>query len=119
MFEAAAIDRPEDIYGLWIPLERNSLQLRWKESMRGVPIFRRSVRTKDGIDTSPYKALTYDTFRKYLANLGRAAGFRLPLTLYCLRRGAANAVNGTLVSRPTLLAIFTNNYRTTRRRKRL
>lgn len=94
-FEASDVQGPENIYGVEVPAYRESLQLKWKKSMLDIPVFRRSIRTKDGIMTSPIRAMGYDTFAKYLKTLGKAAGFRQPLTAYCLRRGAANAVNGT------------------------
>lgn len=65
-FEAPSIRCAEDVYRLKVPDSRNSIHVRWKKSMGDVPIFRRSVRTKDGIATSPVKALNYSAFTSYL-----------------------------------------------------
>jgi Protein of unknown function (DUF3435) len=60
-------------------------------------VFRRSIPTKDGVRTSPEKALTYDTYHDYLKRLGRSAGFMEILTTYCIRRGTGNAIDGAFL----------------------
>lgn len=92
-FQAQGIHSAEDIFQIEVPSYRNSLQLRWKAEMLSVPIFRRAVRTAQGIRISPDRALPYDTFNQYLQRLGRNAGFEGALTPYCIRRGTANAVD--------------------------
>ncbi|KAL9049391.1 MAG: hypothetical protein Q9162_007245 [Coniocarpon cinnabarinum] len=90
----AGIRSVEDIYRLRVTGGRNSLELRWKESMLDVPVFRRLVSSKEGITTSSTRALTYNVFNKSLRDLGQRAGLRWPLTPYCLRRAAGNALDG-------------------------
>ena len=81
-FEAPNLKSPEHIFQLKVEHPRESLQLRWKDSMLETPIFRRAVRTPSGIRTSINKALTYDSFYTYLKRLGRSTGFPQILTSY-------------------------------------
>ncbi|KAI9777504.1 MAG: hypothetical protein M1816_004709, partial [Peltula sp. TS41687] len=87
------IFKPEDVYNLRVPAHLNSIQIKWKPGMQDKPIFRRALRTADGIRISLDKALAYDTGNKNLKRLGRSAGFNDNVTLYCLRRGVANVVD--------------------------
>ncbi|KAI9785817.1 MAG: hypothetical protein M1816_008209 [Peltula sp. TS41687] len=93
-FDSEKISKPEDIYNLQVPTNLNSIQIKWKPDMQDKPIFRRATRTADGIRISLDKALAYDTCNKNLKRLGRSAGFSDNVTLYCLRRGVANVVDG-------------------------
>ncbi|TPX19903.1 hypothetical protein DIZ76_017697 [Coccidioides immitis] len=92
-FEAQGINSSNDIFQIAVPPYRNSLQLRWKPDILDVPVFRRTIRTAQGIRVSPDRALPYDVFNQYLQRLGRNAGLEDPLTPYCIRRGTANAVD--------------------------
>ncbi|OJD26944.1 hypothetical protein ACJ73_01667 [Blastomyces percursus] len=92
-FEAQGINSVEDVFRIRVQAPRNSLQLKWKQSMLNVPIFRRAMHTTEGVRISPDRALPYDTFNQYLQRLGRNAGFEYKLTPYCIRRGTANAVD--------------------------
>ncbi|OJD13734.1 hypothetical protein ACJ73_09169 [Blastomyces percursus] len=69
------------------------LQLRWKPDILDVLVFRRTIRTAQGICVSPDRELPYDVFNQYLQRLGRNAGLEDPLTPYCIRRGIANVVD--------------------------
>ncbi|OJD23960.1 hypothetical protein ACJ73_04688 [Blastomyces percursus] len=46
-FEAHGINSVEDVFRIRVQASRNSLQLRWKQSMLNVPIFRRAVHTTE------------------------------------------------------------------------
>ena len=91
-FKATSLKSPKDItHLLSVPLQAQSLQIEWKDSMLNVPIFR-SIAKSHGID--PIKALPYERLLCQLKSLGVAAGFKYPVTPYCFRRGAGNAIEG-------------------------
>jgi Protein of unknown function (DUF3435) len=69
---------------------RRSLQLRFKESMQNVPIFRKAVQSVGGFQMSPTKALPYRNFFCYLQRLGMATRMMQLLQPYQLRRGTSN-----------------------------
>jgi len=60
--------------------------------MKDKPIFRRAKGWYEMIHS--YKAQIYKSYNTQLRSLGETAGFREPLTAYCIRRGAATAVDG-------------------------
>lgn len=62
--------------------------------MLDVPIFRRAIATKEGVKTSPDRALTYNVYQAWVKRLGEALGYLQTLTTYCLRRALGNAING-------------------------
>jgi hypothetical protein len=68
----------------------------WKEEMLDIPIFRRPIATKQGVQTSPDKPLTYHKYHPWVKRLGEALGYLQTLTTYCLRRALGNAINGTV-----------------------
>lgn len=108
-FEAQGINSPEDIFRIAVPPYRNSLQLRWKPEMLDIPVFRRTIRTVQGMRISPDRALSYDVFNQYLQRLGRNAGLEDPLTPYCIRRGTANAVDGKLLLETPYVQVLNSN----------
>ncbi|KAK5404406.1 hypothetical protein LTR67_002234 [Exophiala xenobiotica] len=61
--------------------------------MLDVPIFWRAIATKDGVKTSPDKALTYNVYYTWVRRLGESQGYLQALTTYCLRRALGNAIN--------------------------
>ncbi|KAF8466893.1 hypothetical protein BDZ91DRAFT_724321 [Kalaharituber pfeilii] len=82
---------PTKLLGLKIVKEaRTSLHVEWKESMLDVPIFRKMQTNRV---LSPKRALDYNTAQEHVKHLGEAFGFRGPITFYCSRRGAANAID--------------------------
>ena len=48
----------------------------------------------DGWVKSKTEPMTYSKFAFYLNYIGRDAGFEDKLTIYCFRRGCANAIDG-------------------------
>ena len=92
-FESEWINCPEDLSTFQIPSHLQSLPLRWKDSKLETPIFRRAVFEGGRIITSPTKALQYGTIANHNLRLGKSMGYPDPFRLYCLRRGAANAIN--------------------------
>ncbi|EED12757.1 conserved hypothetical protein [Talaromyces stipitatus ATCC 10500] len=66
----------------------------WKQKMLDIPVFRRAIKTKDGVETSKDAPLPYNQYHGWLVLLGVALGFIYTLTTYCLRRALGNAING-------------------------
>jgi hypothetical protein len=66
--------------------------------MLDIPIFRRAIATKQGVRTSPDKALAYKVYNSWVKRLGEALGYLQTLTTYCLRRALGNAINGMVSS---------------------
>lgn len=95
-FASPHISNLDDIYQIRIENFKESIELSWKKEMMKVPVFRRPVRRLNGMDISSNMAEQYDHFRTDLLRLGKNAGFMPPLTSYCLRRGAADVVDGWL-----------------------
>ncbi|KAI9770756.1 MAG: hypothetical protein M1840_003006 [Geoglossum simile] len=87
------INCPEDLQTFQVPSHLQSLPLQWKESMLEIPVFRRAVSEGGQVITSPTKALQYATIANQNLRLGKSTGFKDPFRFYCLRRGAANAIN--------------------------
>ena len=96
VFEAESLRSAEQIFGFVIDGPVESIQLRWKPEKLKQPIFRQAVRTGDGFSILFYKTLTYPTFNYYIQRLGCATGFEEKLSLYCIRRGTGNAVDGKI-----------------------
>lgn len=80
-FEAPDLTTPERLYGLKVEPGLKQRRVIWKESGFELPIFR----DQEG------KPLRY---AEQLRNLGKATNFKEVLTTYCLRRGAANSIDG-------------------------
>ncbi|KAI9763720.1 MAG: hypothetical protein M1839_006318 [Geoglossum umbratile] len=92
-FASEWINCPEDLQTFQVPSHLQSLPLQWKESMLEIPVFRRAVSEGGQVITSPTKALQYATIANQNLRLGKSTGFKDPFRFYCLRRGAANAIN--------------------------
>lgn len=91
-FKSTSLKTAKEILSLQIPERKRSLELQWKESMKGVLIFRQP---EHGIGSSKTWPLRACTSSKYLQRLGLATGFKENLTHYYIRRGTGNAVDGT------------------------
>ena len=91
------IESVEQIFGVRVRAPRRSVELKFKKSMLGVPIFRQAVSSINRVRTSPTKALRYFTFLYYLQRLGMATGFMQILAPYDIRRGTGNELDGTQV----------------------
>ncbi|KAJ9601862.1 hypothetical protein H2200_013635 [Cladophialophora chaetospira] len=79
------------------------LSIPWKREMLTIPIFRRSLRGKDGVVMSLDKCLTYNVYHASVVRLGEALGYAEILKTYCLRRAQGNGLNGRrLLPRPFL-----------------
>ncbi|KAI5780244.1 hypothetical protein DFH27DRAFT_643120 [Peziza echinospora] len=74
-----------------IPPQRESYHLEWLDTMMDKPIFRRAKGRYEAIH--PHYAQTYQSYNNQLKALGEAAGFKGVLTAYCIRRGAATAID--------------------------
>jgi|SRR5271170_4119312 len=83
-----------DVFRTRLKAPCRSLQLRFKDSMLSVPIFRQAVPSANGVQTSPTKVLRYYTYLFYLQRLGQLTGFMQILTSYDIRRGTGNELDG-------------------------
>jgi Protein of unknown function (DUF3435) len=92
-FASEWINCPEDLQTFRVPSHLQSLPLHWKESMLEIPVFRCAVSKGGQVITSPTKALQYATIANQNLRLGKSTGFKDPFRFYCLRKGAANAIN--------------------------
>ncbi|KAI9763324.1 MAG: hypothetical protein M1840_000589 [Geoglossum simile] len=93
-FAAPGLTSPEQLFALKVLPGLHEQRLPWKESILNVPVFRRSIRSEDGIRVSPNQALPYFDFHYSLKQLGRATGFLQTITTYCIRRATGNAIDG-------------------------
>jgi hypothetical protein len=71
-----------------------AMKVHWKPEWLKRPVFRRSVRIRNGWVKSKTEPMTYPKYAFYLNRIGRDAGFEDRLTSYCFRRGCANAIDG-------------------------
>ncbi|TGZ80595.1 hypothetical protein EX30DRAFT_307582 [Ascodesmis nigricans] len=85
----------DNVFNLGVPRDRrNSIQFEWKPSHLDIPVLRRTEATASGVGISPTMILPYSTLNDQFQQLEMLAGFRKALTMYTIRRGAGNAVNG-------------------------
>jgi hypothetical protein len=68
----------------------------WKEEMLDIPIFRRFIATKQGVQTSPDEPFIYYKYHPWVKRLGEALSYFQTLTTYCLRKALGNAINSTI-----------------------
>lgn len=85
LFSPGPLFKPKVIAGL------NEHPLPCKESIRNIQLFRRSARTREGVQISRDQALPYSTYYPSLTRLGFATEIT---TTYCLRRATVYAVDG-------------------------
>jgi hypothetical protein len=96
----SCVKSAEDVFRLRVKAPRNSYQLKWKEKVQKIPIFRQAVFTASGVQTSDPsepKALRYHTYLYYLQRIGLLTGFPQLLCPYDTRRGAGEAVDGMYI----------------------
>ncbi|KAJ9609280.1 hypothetical protein H2204_015587 [Knufia peltigerae] len=84
---------PDILFRLRARREKGCQPIPWSKEMLDVPIFRRAIATKEGVETSPDRALTYNVYQAWVKRLGEALGYLQTLTTYCLRRALGNAIN--------------------------
>ena len=94
-FAAPALCGPEQLFRLRVLPGLNQQELPIKESMSGVPLFRRLETTVYGLHVSPTAAATDNWLRGTLATLGVAIGFELTVRPYCFRRGNGEALDNS------------------------
>jgi hypothetical protein len=84
---------PEQLFAL---KARNgwSQPIPWKKDKLDVPIFRRAIKTNQGVYTSKEHSLPYQQYHGWVVRLGEALDFVDALTTYCLRQNLGNAING-------------------------
>jgi hypothetical protein len=87
----------KDIYSLRVPPERHALEIEWKPGRLEQPIFRQAERHGMSIVTSDTEPYPYHTYLYWLQHNGFDCGFLQILTSYCIRRGVAESVKGTLL----------------------
>lgn len=113
----AEFSRPEQIYDLVIPPEKDRLNIRWKKIWQDRPITRDIERTPEGIQISDTEPFDYGQYRNAFRNLGWECGLREYPELYHLRRpggklitgkhaaSSCNGLNGTLTQKRILEAL--------------
>ncbi|KAJ5649238.1 uncharacterized protein N7484_002961 [Penicillium longicatenatum] len=84
---------PELIWRLRDPKHQSSLPLRWKPEVPNTPLLRRFERTPYGYELHGSLAMTYESSRQALKELGRDARFEDDIGHYNFRRWTANEVN--------------------------
>lgn len=111
-FDAPSLKSVEQIFQSQSPTAPTQSTSEVEDCMLKTPIFRQPLHTANGVQTSPDKALRYNTFNYYLQRLGRSTGFMEILTSYCIRRGTGNAVDGafpstykTYLNKPVLMFV--------------
>jgi hypothetical protein len=82
-FAAPGLAGPEQLFRLRVPPGLNQQQIPIKDSMSGLPTFRRLESTVHGLKVSPTATATDNWLRGQLANLGEVTGFELPVGPYC------------------------------------
>ncbi|KAG8415724.1 hypothetical protein J3459_011848 [Metarhizium acridum] len=75
-------------------IRRSATKVHWKPSKLKIPVFRKSVRTAGGWIKSATEPMKYSTYAFYLNRIGSELGSKGKWTLYCFRRGHANALLG-------------------------
>lgn len=78
-------------------LEQRELPI--KDSMTGVPLFRRREGTVHGLGVSAVAAATDNWLHGRLAMLGAVTGFELPIGPYCFCRGDGEALDSSSLNR--------------------
>ena len=84
----------ERLFAMGVRPGLNSEPIPFRPELKNVPLFRTSIQTRHGIETSPDTALAYAKYNEWLKRLGAETGFTQVLTAYCLRRASGNAING-------------------------
>jgi hypothetical protein len=95
-FAAPDLVSPEILFRLKARGESGCQQIPFKRDILDTPVFRRAVKTKQGVQTSPTAGLIDSIYQSWVKRLGEALGYVQTLTTYCLRRALGNAVNGML-----------------------
>ncbi|KAJ5289237.1 hypothetical protein N7478_002267 [Penicillium angulare] len=89
---------PELIWRLRVPKHQSSLLLRWKPEVLNIPLLRRFERTPYGYELHGSLAMTYESSRQALKELGRDARFEDDIGHYNFRCWTANDVNPNFTS---------------------
>ena len=97
-FAASGLTGPEQLFRLRVPAGLNQQELPIKDSMIGVPLFRRLENTVHGLQVSPVAAATDNWLRGRMETLGAVTGFELPVGPYCFRRGNGEALDSSSTS---------------------
>jgi hypothetical protein len=94
------VSNVRDFFRLKVPVDdnvqRQTLDIKFKDSVLDMPIFREISATSTGFTISDTEAWSYGSVRTLVKELGRSAGFKQDITPYDMRRGAANRIEGTI-----------------------
>jgi hypothetical protein len=94
------VSNVRDFFRLKVPVDdnvqRQTLEIKFKDSVLDMPIFREISATSTGFTISDTEAWSYGSVRTLTKELGRSAGFKQDITPYDMRRGAANKIEGTI-----------------------
>jgi hypothetical protein len=84
------IDSPEKFWQLQIPEGEEALILRWKDSVKGLPILRNATLEK-GVSEEP---LPKATFERIVRSVMRISGYFGFVTVHAIRRYVGKKLNG-------------------------
>ncbi|OQV11319.1 hypothetical protein CLAIMM_15173 [Cladophialophora immunda] len=84
---------PQQLFRLKVRPGQGRQPIPWKREMLAIPVFRRTLRCREGFVLSPDKPLTYGVYHPSVVRLGEALGFVEILKTYCLRKGQGNNIN--------------------------
>ena len=93
-FKESGIEKPQGLFSLEIPHFKEPLTIQCKPECLETPVFRRQVNNTI-CNSRPY---TFTDFNYCIKRLGFLSGYSQILTSYVLCRGAANAIDCTLLS---------------------
>ena len=88
---------PEYILQLRVPERLRTLSIPWKDEMLGVPLLRHIENTPYGPRVHLEKLMKYNTSNTLIKQLGRDAGYDIPIDHYTFRRWTANEANRELI----------------------
>ncbi|KAI9799085.1 MAG: hypothetical protein M1833_004279 [Piccolia ochrophora] len=89
---------PENIRTLQVPKDQGKLQIKFKDEVSEVPIFRRVEQTAFGPRISAERAMPYNTLHFAVGRLGQRGGCDFALHPYAIRRYVATTMDASGVS---------------------
>lgn len=84
-------DHPHKLNMLRVSLKANELQLRLRDELNDVPLFRQAVKTVSGYEMSRDRAINQNITGDWMKKMGRMLGFEYTSTAYMLLTSQATA----------------------------
>ena len=94
-FAASSLTSPEQLFRLRIAPGQRQLPVPLKEEIAERPVFRRCKNIVRGVQISKDEALTDNTLRSQMTDLGSLTGMELPTGPYTFRRGNGQALDNS------------------------